>query len=658
MKAVATFIGGTPRLATLLGDALLENDPMRAADLLERLIDELTPYYKERIEVLPSRSQALLDTLLRGGERCSATELARRAGAPNQPAIAGPLDELKKDLVVTGEKAPDSAEVLLRVTDRVFAHYYRKRILSHGQEMCPLEALVELLATFYSPDEKKQEAEKLAARGLAREAAILERLWQADQQQRATGVVVAGGTNKDAAIDAEMARWWTAAEEGRFADGLLILDGILKTARAAADVSREVIALNNRAWTLNELRMHEAALTAANEAGAKAVDIDDLRQHALALRISAFSLGQLGRHEEAIETARESVTKAKSVGESRGQAIALRHLAWNLGELGRHIEAIETARKAAAIAEMAGNAKEQTRALRTGAACLRELGRHNEAIEIAREAAVIAKAADDPEEQADAIRNVAISLSNLGRHSEAIATACDAAAIAERAGDTWEQVHIAALLLLEHANLDVEVALKSFLVLVRHANSVAATYPALFFSSIARIATRRMVWPKLTDLLSNSPAIANEIAEKSESLAEPANAIVAAHESGPRESALDETRHLVAALSQAVETATDPRLARLWTAVIHSSADRLATKIDDPDLLRDLANIMAAHPAVAARAAQLLAAAAAYHTAERDPSTLARLDPDLATTLTTVFPPKSGAAKQVRKSQKRKRPKG
>jgi hypothetical protein len=89
-KAVATFIGGTPRLATLIGEALLEDDPVRAADLLDKLVDELTPYYKERIQALPTRSQALLDGLLRGGEKCSATELAHRVGAPSQPAIAAP----------------------------------------------------------------------------------------------------------------------------------------------------------------------------------------------------------------------------------------------------------------------------------------------------------------------------------------------------------------------------------------------------------------------------------------------------------------------------------------------------------------------------------------------------------------------------------------
>jgi hypothetical protein len=90
-KSVASFIGGTPRLATLLGDALFDEDVLRAADLLQRLIDELTPYYKERIEALPGRSQKLLDALLRGGEPATQSEIAQRVKANSQAAIAGSI---------------------------------------------------------------------------------------------------------------------------------------------------------------------------------------------------------------------------------------------------------------------------------------------------------------------------------------------------------------------------------------------------------------------------------------------------------------------------------------------------------------------------------------------------------------------------------------
>ena len=51
-RAISTFIGGTPRLAALLGEALLGNDALRSAELLDTVADELTPFYKHRVEVL------------------------------------------------------------------------------------------------------------------------------------------------------------------------------------------------------------------------------------------------------------------------------------------------------------------------------------------------------------------------------------------------------------------------------------------------------------------------------------------------------------------------------------------------------------------------------------------------------------------------------
>ncbi|MEZ5467005.1 MAG: hypothetical protein R3F18_04985 [Lysobacterales bacterium] len=175
-RAVAGFIGGTPRLATLLGDALFDDDMLRAAELLARLTDELTPYYKERIEALPGRAQKLLDALLRFGEPASQSELARRVKAGAQSAIAGPFSELARERIVVGEKAPGSAEILYRVADRIFAHYYRRRVIDHGEGQCPLEGLVELLAQYYSKDEKLARAEQYAQMGYPAEARVMARL--------------------------------------------------------------------------------------------------------------------------------------------------------------------------------------------------------------------------------------------------------------------------------------------------------------------------------------------------------------------------------------------------------------------------------------------------------------------------------------------------
>ncbi len=325
-KAVAVFISGTPRLATLIGGALLDDDPLQAAELLERLVDELTPYYKERVDILPPRPQALLDALLRGGEPCSATELARRVGAPAQSAIAAPLDDLRKDLLISGEKATDSAEVLLRVTDRVFAHYYRKRVLNHGQESCPLESLVDLLALIYSPEEKKHHAEEFNARGLSREAEIMEKLWQMDERSRLASLT----DTEENGYDALMAQWNLVTDKRRFDVGLSFVDRAIAVAAAQNNVAREANALIQRAWTLDQMGRYEEALATAKNAAVKAETVGALsgetREEVDLLRIMARSLMKVGRREDAIATARKAIAKAERAGGSAIRLDALRTL--------------------------------------------------------------------------------------------------------------------------------------------------------------------------------------------------------------------------------------------------------------------------------------------------------------------------------------------
>jgi tetratricopeptide (TPR) repeat protein len=771
-KAVATFIGGTPRLATLIGESLLEDDLLRAADLLDKLVDELTPYYKERIEVLPTRSQALLDGLLRGGERCSATELARRVGAPNQPAIAAPLDELKKDLVVIGEKAPDSAEVLLRVADRVFAHYYRKRILSHGQEICPLEALVELLAVFYSPEEKRREAEKLKARGLVREAAVMERLWQAEQARVGVTLRPRREGKRVARFDERISEWDSATDKGRFEDGLLILDKALAIARAAGDTNAEAEAFHHRGWTLARLLRYDEALAAARETSALAEragnvlgkatglraaasclnalgrysealntaheaaalaervgavsqqtyalriasdSLDDLGRHeeavatareavalaegagdvseqAVGLSVAAFSLGKLGLHEEAVTTARKAATLAQRAGDVSEQAEALRNAAWNLGRLGRHEEgivlareavvlaersgdeceqaialsqvadclgdlerdeeAVATARKAAVLAERAGDEGGKAYALYLAAFSLCDLGRHEEALAAARESALLAERVGNVTGQASALSQVAESLNDLGRHEEAIASAREAAVLAERAGDIDARRSVSCLFLSFRTLIGLDDAITSYKLLVDTNDDEGA---ALWFDDVAHVVTVTTAWPRLAVALERSPRTAERIVKSAAELGEAGNVIAAAHAANQRDMALSQARHLVAALAHAIETATNPALARLWVAVLNASAERIATNVEDATFLREFADILTAHAAVPERAKSLIAAATAYHDGGRDPTALARLEPDLATTLAAVFPPKAEPVNKERKPRVRRK---
>lgn len=690
-KAVATFIGGTPRLATLIGEALLEDDPLRAGELLEKLVDELTPYYKERIEVLPARSQALLDALIRGGENCSATELARRVGAPSQPAIAAALDELKKDLLVTGDKAPDSAEVLLRVTDRVFAHYYRKRILSHGLETCPLEALVDLLAVIYSPEEKKREAAKFTALGLKREAQVFERLLAEEQSLK--GAIVPRAAASDSEFEKLIAAWDRVTDEGNYSEGLVMLDHALAIARATTDTQAEVTALLHRSWTLGEIERYDEAVDAAREAATNAERMGDsrrqavslerahwflsqlgrfdealaiaregaataeragaLQEHIYLLQAAAWALAELKRYDEALVVARDATAKAEVAEDVHGQIYGLLGESWSLNRLERYDEALAAARDAVAKAEHAGDVDDQATALGQVASVLGNLERYEEALVVAREAILKAKSMGNTGEQAEALRLSAASLGSLGRDGEAIAAIREAASLAEKLSKVRRDFIARTVLDLRPGAMDIDLAYSSYEHLIRD-NRTDVEDAELYFDDIAYIATRFSSWPKLIALLENRSDVA-EMITRSNGLGEPGSVTAKAFLDGERDDALNMIRHIVPALDQAIRSTSDQRLARLYIAVLDASAENIATGVENGAFLNEIADVFAAHSSVPARATSLLKGAAAYHTAERDPATLARLDPDLATTLMAVFPARAGTKKGPR-PRERKRP--
>ena len=149
-------------------------------------------------------------------------------------------------------------------------------------------------------------------------------------------------------------------------------------------------------------------------------------------------------------------------------------------------------------------------------------------------------------------------------------------------------------------------------------------------------------------MLINHPDLAEKIVVSAFGLERPGSVVAQSFINGDGDGALAMVRHFVPALAQAIDAASNPSLARLWAAVLDTSAEEIATQVEDHTFLSDVADAFAAHASVPARATALLTAAAAYHAAGRAPEALARLDPDLATTLKAVFPPKESETKAQR----------
>lgn len=493
-RAIATFIGGNPRLSVILGDVLLNDDALTTAELLDKLVDELTPYYQDRIQSLGGRAQSLLDALLRGGEPCSQSALADRVGA-KQSDIARAFRELQAGRIVIGDRATDGKETLYRVEDRVFAHYYRKRHLLHGQEYSPFEAIAEFLKLYFNNPEKREQAMRLALSGKGREARFL--LSLADQEQAPPLREI---RDREAIAGELVDRCLTAI--GRTAPAwrdLLAqdMDGIGQDRAVAADICarlarhevpasltiwhrlllaiahylagvddkalRETCAIeeqfqqadNHEGQVTALLLMSELYPTQAPErlnslkAAWEIVNLDgDLLDQELVSRRLTWTHIQIEQDADAIAAADRAFKVASRALELdtdhqqdwiARQAIVLRHTAFCLGRLGRHEEAVATAQQAAALAHQADHPYEQAVALRHAAWSLGELGHHEEAVATAHEAAALAHQTGRHDEQAPALRYAAWSLGQLGHHEDAVATAREAAALAGQADRPDEQ---------------------------------------------------------------------------------------------------------------------------------------------------------------------------------------------------------------------------
>lgn len=712
-KAVATFIGGTPRLATMLGDVLLGEDVLGAADLLRKLVDELTPYYKERIEALPGRSQILLDALLRGGEPATQSELAKRVGASGQGAIAGPFHDLARERIVIGVKASRSAEVLYRVADRVFAHYYRFRIVEHGNALCPLEALVDLLAEFYSPDEKHDKAGEFARLGRLDEARVMARLSDAergktqairfqvlyelqnyywprrlsllasetvaaslsevariafsgnlDDARRRIGELLGTASRAEDRVAILLMRTALDAYEG-FAGGLLSADEAVTIASAITNPKYLTEAELGRAFSLGEVGRHQDALAVCEDIAKRARANDDKQVEHRALRGASESLARLLRYSEAVEAAERSAVLAREDGDARGEAAARCAAAQYLTLSSRYAEALDAAKRSAALAREVRDVHKEAEACKLVAWNLGQLRRDWDALDAAERSAALAHEAGDVRGEAVARCIAARSQNRLGSHPGAGQTARLAVASARRVS----AVDLEAECLAQEA-----IALTGMWV-----HDVAAAR----FLEVANVAKRTQNWKLRAGsyrLAAVSFGYVGRAIEGIEALAGSAR-ILEAHKDESEEKLLVSQATRVGRHAVVINDVRPSDVnASVAASQFHTWLSKLAAELDFgeiggrtlrswlsgcveaflyratiPNTLETLAEAIAIHfPERFADQRRRLTDAAHYHRSGRVHAALERVDPDFARVLATMHPPRDDDANSASGEKSRK----
>ncbi len=625
-RAIADFIGGTPRLAQLLAEVLDTQDALTVAETMSALADRLAEYYKRRIEDLPPLGRGLLDALIRGGEPASQTELAARVGAGGQSDIARTMSDLQRADIIRGRPAPGGRETLYSVTDRVFVHYYRLRQGSRAARATPLATILDFLKSFYSRDEQRAQGLRHLEAGRPAEAGLFSALAM-EGEQRVENVY-------STRFAYRLERYLDAAPDALSADAATVI-GLLENDPAQAHEhcrcavaktpAAEAILSAVRAQAL--YRLGHSANAAAELRKAAAIDDADADARIIGASELAYYLDCSAR--DRIGAAEAYLGIQHYLPEARSFRVKLRgllSLASSLMVLERHVEALEASGQAGTLAVQIGDIREETSALRHQAFSLALLGRHDEAENVASRAAQIG----DKSEEAVSLRLRAYSLRRLGRYN-----------------DAWES--LGPSLALRHINdLQFTWAAKEAVLLAAHlphreivtlyAEWIAAWRetipkndlpdPTLFAWAIFIAAARAGAFSALDAMLQNEGDwLANEAPWGWFTNA--GSVIVRVAEAEGRAHAYETAAGLLPRLKSFVVKLPQREQDREWLTdiiVFFAGACR------DPGLLRDVATLLTEDLTPdAPDSGRLLRALADVDEADDAERILARMDPDLAT---------------------------
>ena len=143
--------GGNPRTLVMLYLMLEVSDEDDLMRDLERLLDQVTPLYKARVEDLPAQSRVVFDAVALTWNPVTAAEVATVSGLETA-TVSTQLDRLLKDGILEKVALVTTSRAGFQVSERFFNIWYLMRHASRRQRS-RLRWLAEFLRKFYSPQE-------------------------------------------------------------------------------------------------------------------------------------------------------------------------------------------------------------------------------------------------------------------------------------------------------------------------------------------------------------------------------------------------------------------------------------------------------------------------------------------------------------------------
>ena len=180
IRAIHELAGGNPRLTLSLFHIMAEGDVGSVEATFLRLLDELSPYFRERMKDLSEQQREIIDAMAIAEKLLTPTEIAARCHLPVN-IVNAQLNRLEKLGCI--KKLPKSREkrALYDITERLFSLWRQMRVEAGRRR---LGFIVKFLEIWFTKDELIVHLDKTIGRihkqlpfGRSRMAADLDRLW-------------------------------------------------------------------------------------------------------------------------------------------------------------------------------------------------------------------------------------------------------------------------------------------------------------------------------------------------------------------------------------------------------------------------------------------------------------------------------------------------
>ncbi|ODS36456.1 hypothetical protein BEH94_01150 [Candidatus Altiarchaeales archaeon WOR_SM1_SCG] len=156
IKAILHLTGGNPRLILMFYEIITEFGVLEVQTELKKLLDELTPYYQAKIEILPPQQRKIFDTMALMDGPATQTEITEKTRISRSTVISQ-MKRLFEMGYVRPAKQKRRKYVLYEISERLFRIWREMRTAKSERT----KFLVKFLEVWYTPGELYDEFKKL-----------------------------------------------------------------------------------------------------------------------------------------------------------------------------------------------------------------------------------------------------------------------------------------------------------------------------------------------------------------------------------------------------------------------------------------------------------------------------------------------------------------